>query len=124
MVIGGLVLTFIPTTQYKSSCAGCTAYPESGLNNAPAGGAIALGGVAVGTALGIPLMIAAGVTPDQHRITKFDADLYAAKYNRALLRKTIQETRADTAAYQARTRPRSRSPRSSRRGSPGIVGSF
>jgi hypothetical protein len=54
-----------------------------------------VGGVVLGSGL-VSLIVYAALGYDgsngDHVITKFDADLYVAKYNRALLRKTIQET--------------------------------
>jgi hypothetical protein len=60
-------------------------------------GIVVGGGAAMVIGLGVMLPI--GIvkhTNDNvttHRITRFDAELYVAKYNRALLRKTIQETK-------------------------------
>jgi hypothetical protein len=51
----------------------------------------------LGALVTAPFLIAALLTPDgqpsDHSIARLDADLYVAKYNRALLRKTIQETK-------------------------------
>jgi hypothetical protein len=61
-------------------------------------GADLLGGLGVGAAvIGASFLVYGALnadgTSDEHVVTKFDAQLYAAKYNRELLRKTIQDTK-------------------------------
>jgi hypothetical protein len=80
LLVGGAAAAIsIACTQSSSACQGAAIF---------GGGPAALGLVVL-----IPaLTMTDGATSD-HSITKFDADLYVAKYNRALLRKTIQETK-------------------------------
>jgi hypothetical protein len=57
------------------------------------GGVVSLcGGLAL-ILVGGEIIANADGKPSQHAISKLDADLYVAKYNRALLRRTITETR-------------------------------
>ena len=58
-------------------------------------GAAVSGGV-VAVFLGVTTygLAARNGTPSDHNITKYDAELYVARYNRALLRKTVRDTQS------------------------------
>jgi hypothetical protein len=62
------------------------------------------GSIPSGIFLGVGIASTNG-SPRDHSITKLDADLYVAKYNRALLRKTIQETETRMRELSERNTP-------------------
>lgn len=81
--------------------AGLATGPLVGLKDSsgnPNGGGIALTSLGLTAVVGGTVLLIEGTskydgTAAEHVVTKFDADLYAAKYNRALLRKTVQDTK-------------------------------
>jgi hypothetical protein len=109
-VVLGAILTPIGAAAFAIGVTrpltGCNITPMGACpsNDRQMGGAglgLLIGGGIVGVwglgTIGVGLAFHDGL-PSDHVITKFDADLYAAKYNRALLRRTIRDT--DTRMHQ------------------------
>ncbi len=80
--IGASVPIFIASGSQSCNC-----------SVAALGGTVVAGGGVTALVFGIIDLANGDGDATEHSITKFDADLYVAKYNRALLRKTIQETK-------------------------------
>ncbi|MGH7281568.1 MAG: hypothetical protein ACRELY_08605, partial [Polyangiaceae bacterium] len=76
-----------------------TFQPSEGLNKSGGGGALEGLGLAAcglstvfGAIFAVNGILFVDGTPADHVISKFDAELYVARYNRALLRRTIEDT--------------------------------
>jgi hypothetical protein len=67
------------------------------------GAAVAGGGGGLGLGVGIPVLVKTDTVHD-HRITRFDAQLYVEKYNRVLLEKSFRETQERMRGLQGSAR--------------------
>lgn len=88
--IGGGV-TLMALGLGKSSSDNDQATKDRGFVFVLGGAALAGAGGGVGLGVGIPTLVKTDASWD-HRITKFDAQLYVEKYNRAVLRKSLRDT--------------------------------